>query len=175
MSGGAGVRRAIAVALIVTGLVRAGLAAAGAVASATTSQQVPGGSYGEFTGLNPARVLDARYGLGTPSGQPEWMTSGDTMDVQIGGRGGVPANGVTAVVLTVTVEAPPFGGYLTIWPAGTPRPEVSNANWGWRDGPVGPPPSNLVTVPLGSEGKVSIITQVENWGGVSPIFDVAGY
>jgi hypothetical protein len=32
-----------------------------------------------------------------------------------------------------------------------------------------------VTVPLGSEGKVSIITQVENWGGVSPIFDVAGY
>ena len=59
MSGGAGVRRAIAVALIVTGLVRAGLAAAGAVASATTSQQVPGGSYGEFTGLTPARVLDA--------------------------------------------------------------------------------------------------------------------
>ena len=105
MTGGAGVRRAIAVALIVTGLVRAGLAAAGAVASATTSQQVPGGSYGEFTGLTPARVLDARHGLGTPSGQPEWMTSGDTMDVRISGRGGVPANGVTAVVLTVTVEA----------------------------------------------------------------------
>ena len=54
-------------------------------------------SYGEFTGLTPARVLDARYGLGTPSGQPEWMTSTDTMDVQIGGRSGVPANGVTAV------------------------------------------------------------------------------
>lgn len=121
MSGGAGVRRAIAVALIVTGLARAGLAAAGAVAGATTSQQVSGGSYGEFTGLTPARVLDARHGLGPPSGQPEWMTSGDTMDVQIGGRGGVPANGVTAVVLTSHLCAAPYG------PAArrTTRPEAA--------------------------------------------------
>jgi hypothetical protein len=59
MSGGAGVRRAIAVALVVTGLVRVGLAAADAFAGATTSQQVPGGSYGEFTGLTATDPVPA--------------------------------------------------------------------------------------------------------------------
>ena len=69
MSGGAGVRRAIAVALVVTGLVRVGLAAAGAVAGATTSQQVPGESYGEFTGLTAADPTTLTHLTVSPGGQ----------------------------------------------------------------------------------------------------------
>ena len=50
--------------------------------------------------LTPARVLDTRTGNGAP---PAPLGAGVAMDVQVTGRGGVPATGVSAVVLNVTV------------------------------------------------------------------------
>ena len=89
------------------------------------------------------------------------------MDVQITGRGGVPASGVDAVVLNATVTGTSAPSHLTIWPTGYDRPEISNLNYLW-----GQTVANLVTVAVGDGGRVSVF----NASGVAHvIFDVAGY
>jgi hypothetical protein len=79
----------------------------------------------------------------------------------------VPASGVSAVVLNVTVTNTTAPSFLTVWPAGVPRPLASNLNW-----VRGQTVPNLVEVALGSNGKVSIFNAA---GSVDVIFDVAGY
>src|SRR3712207_8397776 len=44
-------------------------------------------------------------------------------------RGGVPAAGVTAVALNVTVVEPSAAGHVTVWPSGEARPLASNLNF----------------------------------------------
>ncbi len=117
--------------------------AEGYVATPTASV-TPGGFYP----LVPSRVLDTRIGLGAPKAQ---LCANQTITVQIAGQGGVPSSGVTAVVmnvtLTQTVVAPSF---VTVWPAGSPRPNVSNLNF-----VPGQIVANRVVVPLGSGGAVN--------------------
>ena len=122
----------------------------------------PGG--GRYTPLTPARILDTRDGTGgiaTPIGNQA------TVDVQITGRGGVPAAGVSAVAMNVTVTQPTGAGYLTISPAGMPRPFTANLNFS----PNQTVP-NLVVVKLGAGGKVRLFNSA---GSTHVIFDVAGY
>jgi streptogramin lyase len=121
---------------------------------------------GEFTALTPARILDTRDGTGrggatTPLGHEAQF------DVQVTGRGGVPASGVSAVVLNATVTAPTAGSFLSVWPAGQPRPVVSNLNYS-----AGQTVPNLVTVAVGEDGKVSVFNGA---GSTHVIFDVLGY
>jgi len=54
---------------------------------------------------------------------------GTTRTLQVTGRSGVPTTGVGAVVLNITAVAPTTGGYLTIHPTGTPKPNASNLNF----------------------------------------------
>jgi hypothetical protein len=71
------------------------------------------------------------------------------------------------VVLNVTVTNTSAASYLTVWPAGVPRPLASNLNWvGGQTVP------NLVEVAVGLNGRVSIFNAA---GSVDVIFDVAGY
>ena len=58
----------------------------------------------------------------------------------------------TAVALTVTYTNVAETGFLTVWPAGQPRPVASTSN---PNGP-GDIRSNLALVPIGAAGKVSI-------------------
>src|SRR3954462_673900 len=74
---------------------------------------------GEFTSLTPTRILDTRSSLGGHLGA---VGEGSSFDVQVTGHGGVPAAGVAAVVINVTVTEPTVGSFLTVWPAGTSRP-----------------------------------------------------
>src|SRR5262249_59435927 len=64
--------------------------------------------------LVPARVLDTRSGNGAPVAP---LGAGASLDLQVTGRGGVPA-GATAVVLNVTVTNPTAQSFLTAWPTG---------------------------------------------------------
>jgi len=100
-------------------------------------------SAGRVTAVVPSRVLDTRN-TGTPVGQ------GQQIDVQITGAGGVPG-AAAAAVLNVTATGPTAAGYLTVWPAGAPRPLASNLNFG-----PGQTIPNRVFVQLGTGGKVSI-------------------
>ncbi len=123
-------------------------------------------SFGEFTALTPSRVLDTRHGVGT-GGVVGTLGPRSVIDVQITGRGGVPAVGVDAVVMNVTAVAPTAWTYLTVYPTGIPLPNISNLNT-----TTGHTQANLATVRVGDGGKVSVY----NWDGTPHVlFDVAGY
>ena len=124
-----------------------------------------GGGLGALYGaLVPERILDTRSGNGAPAAK---LGPGATLDLQVSGRGGVPATGVTGTVITVTASDATTGSHLTVWPTGQPRPTASNLNF-TRGGNV----SNSVAVPVGAEGKVSIFN---NGGEVHVSADVAGW
>ncbi len=99
----------------------------------------------------PQRLLDTRDGTGAPAGQ---LGIGGRIDLQVRGVGPVPASGVSAVVLNLTGVNGAVPGFVTAWPSGAARPEASNLNL--APGEIRP---NLVTVPLGADGKVSLFTQ----------------
>jgi hypothetical protein len=122
------------------------------------------GSNGELTPLSPARLLDTRDGTG---GHPGPLGQAQSLDLQITGRGGVPADGVSAVVLNVTATDPTVASYLTVWPTGTAAPTASNLNF--TPGATVP---NLVTVQVGNGGRVSIYN---NGGSVHVVADVVGF
>ena len=64
---------------------------------------------------------------------------------------GVPATGVLAVALNITVDQPNQPGYLTAYPTGTAAPVASNVNF-----TPGNPVANFVVVGVGPGGKVSV-------------------
>lgn len=76
---------------------------------------------GGFTSLAPARLFDSRSSSAVTSATPKELT--------VIGTGGVPAMGVTAVALNVTVTSPSAAGWLTVFPTGTPKPLASNLNF----------------------------------------------
>ncbi|HJV09501.1 MAG TPA: hypothetical protein VJ653_07460, partial [Acidimicrobiales bacterium] len=121
------------------------------------------GTAGAFTPLAPARILDTRDGTGGVTGP---VAGGTTADVQVTGRGGVPASGVSAVVINATVTQPSAAGYLTVFPAGAARPLASDLNY--AGGETRP---NLVVVKVGAGGRVAVYPQA----GVHLVFDVAGW
>jgi hypothetical protein len=135
--------------------------------SAASSAVTPGAG-ARFTPLPPARVLDTRVGNGAPLAK---LAANSSIDLQVTGRGGVPASGVSAVVLNVTVTEPTAWSYLTAWPTGDARPLASNLNF--TSGQTVP---NLVVVKVSAGGKVSlynfagtthVIADVSGWYGAS--------
>jgi hypothetical protein len=137
--------------------------------SAASDPITPG--RGAFHALVPCRILDTRSALG---GHQGLLGQGASIDVQVAGAldqngtsCGVPITGASAVIMNVTVTDTTSGSYLTIYPAGIPRPLASNLNW--TPGTTVP---NLVEVVLGKSGKLSAFNAA---GSTNVIFDVAGY
>ncbi|MFE7593886.1 right-handed parallel beta-helix repeat-containing protein [Kitasatospora sp. NPDC057512] len=118
-----------------------------------------------FTPAGPTRLLDTRQPIGVPTAQP--VPAWGTVDLQVAGIAGVPASGVTAVTMNVTVTEPQADGHLTVYPHGDAAPNSSNLNW--TSGRTIP---NLVTVPV-TDGKVSFYNA--SGGTVQLIADLAGY
>ena len=131
------------------------------VRQALTPAVAAGGSY---AALVPARILDTRTGNGGhgPVGAQQSIT------MQVGGRGGVPTAGVRAVVLQVTATAQTAPGYITVYPALSPRPATSNLSF-----TPGVATANLVTVPVSSTGQVQLFNG--SAGTTALITDVQGY
>ena len=141
---------------------------------------VPAHPGGQYHPLSPYRICDTR--AGNPSDLSgtdaqcagETLAGGQALTMQVTGTapsgsasGGVPVSGVTAAVLNVTVADTIGGGYLTLWPAGQPRPLASNLNW-----VAGETVPNLVEVPVNSSGQVSVYL---DGGSADVIADVEGY
>jgi len=131
--------------------------------SAPVQVTVEGG--GTYHALTPARILDTRDGTGGVPAAPIGPSS--SLSVQVAGRGGVPASGVSAVVVNVTVTNTSASSFLTVFPTGTARPLASNLNW--MPGVTVP---NLVTVGLGTGSREDVFNLS---GTVDVIFDVAGW
>ena len=122
------------------------------------------GSAGSFKAISPARILDTRTGNGAPKAP---LGSNAVLHLQVAGRGGVPASGVSAVVLNVTETSATTGGFITVYPTGVTRPTVSNLNF-----PKARTEANSVTVKLGTGGKIDIYNSA---GSTQVIADVSGY
>jgi outer membrane protein assembly factor BamB len=119
----------------------------------------PSGTAGGEVALTPARITDTRSGSA--------LGAGASLDIQVTGAGGVPATGVSAAVLNVTVTNTTAASFLTVWPQGAARPTASNLNWG-----AGQTVPNRVIVPVSATGKVSVYNQ---FGTTDVIVDVSGY
>ncbi|MEY9965713.1 hypothetical protein ABIA33_003759 [Streptacidiphilus sp. MAP12-16] len=138
--------------------------------TATVTQKVTVGQ--QYVALAPTRVLDTRIGLGAPK---RTLAAGTSMNLTLGrtdtdnvwnpASDYVPL-GATSVVLNVTVVNPAHAGYLTVYPYGSAVPNASTVNYAAHQ-----TVSNLVTVPLSADGKVSIAGN----SSTDVVADVQGY
>ncbi len=115
-----------------------------------------------FVPLTPDRIVDSRIGLGLTGKLPATTST----SIQVTGHGGVPTNGVAAVVLNVTVTEPSGIGFLRVTPAGGTS-FVSNLNIE----SAGQNLANLVTVPVSTDGKIDVFSQ----SATHLVVDVFGY
>ncbi len=125
----------------------------------------------KFHSVNPTRVLESRNIPGNIGGYTTRWGPGVTRSVPVinnAGGSGIPATGVSAVVLNVTVTDTDAPSYLSLFPNGNTRPQTgSNLNWG-----PGKTIANLVTVKVGTGGKVAIYNEA---GNTNVIADVVGW
>lgn len=98
--------------------------------------------------VNATRVLDTRSGLGAPQTP---VPAGGTVELTVTGRAGLPASGVSAVVLNLLSTSATAGGYLTAYPSGTTRTSASTLNYA-----AGKAMANNVVVKVGADGKVTL-------------------
>ncbi len=95
------------------------------------------------------------------------LFAGASLDLQVTGVGGVPAQGVEAAVLTVTAVDATAETFLTVWPTGDARPFASALNPG-----PGRTVANTVVARVSADGRVSIFNRS---GAVHVVVDVLGW
>src|SRR5262245_18080875 len=96
-----------------------------AAASSATPARAQTGPY-SFFAVAPCRVVDTR-GANATNGGPA-LNPHATRDFSIRGNCGVPAS-AAAVSLNVTIANPTAASWLSLWPSGSPRPNVSTINF----------------------------------------------
>ena len=132
------------------------VAGTSAVSAGDTFQFEPPSVY---TAVTPIRLIDTRSSGST-------LYGGGSLNLTVGGLNGVPAN-AAAVVLNVTATGESSGGFFTVYPTGAVRPTASNLNWSAHE-----TVPNLVTVGLGSNGRVTIFNGT---GSAEAVVDLEGY
>ena len=115
-----------------------------------------------FVPTQPARLADTRDGSGGVI-----LLAGETREIDVAGRGGVPPSGATAVALNVTAAGAWGPGYLTVWPSGAARPVASNLNFA-----TGQTIANAVVVGVGANGRLSVYNSS---AATNLVVDVAGW
>ena len=111
-----------------------------------------------ITAVTPARLADTR--------DTSVVSAGGVLEVQVTGRGGVPAGANTAILNVTATDHVGDGGYLTAYACESTRRETSNLNVD-NGGTV----ANAVTVELGASGKVCIYSYKQT----HIVVDVTGY
>jgi N-acetylmuramoyl-L-alanine amidase len=117
---------------------------------------------GRFHPVVPYRVLDTRSTLA--------LGPGESRSVQVAGTGGaagLPATGMSAVVLNLTVTRPTASGHLTVYPGGQALPPTANLNF-----LAGETRANRVLVPVGADGTITIYNRT---GTSHVIVDAGGW
>ncbi len=110
--------------------------------------------------LPPARLLDTRFDPGATA-----LVANVPRPLLVVGRGGVPATGVDAVALNVTITGPAVNGYAVVAPCGT-APDASNLNFG-----VGQTVPAAVVAKLDTGGRVCVTSNQP----AHLVVDVSGY
>lgn len=140
-------RLTLAVALVASTLVLGASSLSGTPVAAA-----PGGLATSYVPIAPIRVLDTRESRAL---QPDSSLTLAPIDAAVSAailaKGHDPAK-VEAVAINLTAIGTFGPGYLTAWPTGSVQPNVSSLNH-QTGGAVVP---NLVIVPLGTDGTISI-------------------
>jgi hypothetical protein len=136
-------------------------------APTTTTTTAPPTPTPSFTAITPSRVFDTRPGEGGLRTVSKVKISGLTeLRVKMTDLSGlVPASGVGAVSLNVTVTEAGGSGYVTVYPCGT-RPNASSLNY-----TAGQTIPNAVIAPVSAQGEVCffstqpthILADVNGW------------
>lgn len=119
---------------------------------------------GRYFGLTPTRILDTRSGLGVREGV---VRAGERIEVPVLQQAGVPAAGVVAIALNLSVVSPTGPGYIRAWADGQPVPGVSIQSFA-----KGQSISNLAISQVGVDGKVAILV---SGSATHVVADVQGY
>ena len=114
----------------------------------------------------PERLLETRTEYGQVGYSGAKPIAGQTIELKVTGAGTtqVPKD-AGAVLLNVTATENSPGGYVTVYPCGSPRPLASNLNLTGLDTP------NMVAAKIGDGGRVCIYTS----GATHLIADISGY
>jgi hypothetical protein len=134
------------------------------------------GAGGEYHPVAPARIFDTRAaGINdvAPEGRKPTSPQGNSFDVVVLGRGGVPATDgdVLAVVANVTVVEPTRAGYLSMSPTGAPAGTSSLVNFN-----AGENVPNLAVLGVGAGGRTTVtLTTPTGPGGAHVLVDVFGW
>jgi len=132
-----------------------------------TLPALPPPSAASFYTLTPCRVIDTRNPIGAYGGPA--LLSGGTRVFELAGRCGI-ASGATSVAMNIAVTQPTSGpGFLTLYPAGGPRPLTSTINFS-----AGQTRANNAILPLSGAGALSVYCGL-GLGTTHLILDVTGY
>jgi len=120
--------------------------------------------------LVPARLLDTRQGAADETIDGEFqghgrLAAGDTIELDVIGRAGVPTH-AQSVLLNITAVEASAPGHLIVHPCGTQRPWASNGNYA-----IGSVSPNAVLAMLGEDGRVCLYSLEE----VDLVVDISGY
>jgi hypothetical protein len=138
------------------------VAACGLTSSPAEAAQIKGQDTGLFFATGPGRAWDTRV-----NGTKDPMAPGSWLKVKVAGVAGVPASGVSAVTMNLTVAGSTTNGYLTVYPSGTSLPNASSINY-----VKGEARSNTITMPVGADGSVLVYNR---YGQTHVILDLTGF
>jgi hypothetical protein len=137
-------------------------------ASIVTNVTVPTGPI-SFVAIQPCRLVDTRGTGGAFTGPfgPPALVALTPRVFPVAGNCGIPST-AQAVTGTLTVTQPEGGGWVAVWPDGSPMPSplVSSINYA-----AGQTLANALIAPLGSDGGITLYSKV----GTHVVVDVNGY
>jgi hypothetical protein len=120
-----------------------------------------------FDFVTTSRIMDTRNGTGGSTGA---LAAGGTDVLTVAGAGGLPASGVAAVSVNLTVTGTTQDGYLVAYPDGTATPGTSDVDWQGAT-----TKATAAIIPVGADGKIDIANGSTD-GGISQVLvDVTGY
>jgi hypothetical protein len=120
---------------------------------------------GAFAALDPARLLDTRTSLG---GHPSALAAGSTSSLVVTDHGSVPARGVSAVALEVTMITPTESGSVSVYGHGYSAGTGVHLSYGGHA-----TVTRFVKAAVGANGKVDFANLSS--GRVHVVVDVIGY
>jgi alpha-tubulin suppressor-like RCC1 family protein len=129
-------------------------------------EQTSSSTSGRLIGVSPSRVFDTRPSQSAP-GPKGKIPAGGTIEIDFTGTNGVPAAGVSAVVMNLTGAAAEAPGFVTAYPGDESRPDTSNVNLV----AAGATRANSVIVPVGPTGTVKFYAL----SSTHLLADVTGY
>lgn len=116
----------------------------------------------------PTRVLDTRTTVG---GHNAPVSGGQTLDVPVLGKAGIPNSGVAGVVVHITGAGATSSTYLKAFGSGYSENGV-NTNGSLLNEAAGAAISNTTVVPVGANGAISVYNYT---GSTNVIVDVQGW